>query len=78
MYVKYQGSGSTQWVALFGPLHGAAFIAYAIVCIVAAQRLRWPFWAFLLAFFAAIPPLLTLPAEWLLKRRGLLAHPAMR
>ena len=59
----------------FGRLHGAAFLFYLVATFIAAHRLRWPMWAFLLAFLAAIPPLVTVPLEWWFKRRGLLSAP---
>lgn len=73
MWLKY-GNGTTDMgVWLFGRLHGVAFLVYLVVSIVTAWRLNWPFWATLLAIFAAIPPLLTLPLEIWYRRRGLLA-----
>ncbi len=74
MYLKY-GSGTTDLgVWLFGRLHGLAFLAYIVIAVLAGHRLRWPLWAMLLALFAAIPPLLTLPLEIWFKRRGLLSE----
>jgi integral membrane protein len=76
MCFKYGEPGVDTGVWLFGRLHGAAFLMYGAVAILAAARFRWPWWASLLALFAAIPPLATLPAEALLRRRGLLDAPA--
>jgi integral membrane protein len=76
MYFKYGGPGLDAGVWLFGRLHGAAFLLYCAVAILAAAHFRWPWWASLLALFAAIPPLVTLPVESLLRRRGLLDAPA--
>lgn len=58
---------------LFGRLHGAAFLVYLIVAIVAAFRLRWPWWCGVLAVLAAIPPFVTWPLEAWFTRRGMLA-----
>lgn len=77
MYLKY-GIGSTDLgVWLFGRLHGLAFLTYVVVAVVVGSRLRWPLWALLLALFAAIPPLLTLPLELWFRKRGLLSSPAV-
>ena len=76
MYLKY-GTGSTDLgVWLFGRLHGVAFISYVVVAIIAGAQLRWSLWALLLALFAAIPPLFTLPLELWYRKRGLLAQPS--
>lgn len=73
MLLKYKLGVTDSGVWLFGRLHGAAFLAYLAVAIVAAWRLNWPLWAILLAILAAIPPLMTLPLEVWFRKRGLLA-----
>lgn len=75
MYLKYVSQSTDVGVWLFGRLHGAAFLAYLVMTFIAWGRLRWPLWAMLLALLAAIPPLLTVPAEILLRRKGLLSAP---
>lgn len=73
MLLKY-GTGTTEAVVwLFGRLHGIAFIVYVVGTVIAAVRLRWPWWAAVLALLAAIPPLVTLPLEIWFRLRGLLA-----
>ena len=72
LYFKYGGPGPDAGVWLFGRLHGVAFVAYLVIAILAALHLRWPWWAWLLALLAAIPPLVTLLLEYLLRRQGLL------
>lgn len=73
MLFKY-GIGTTELgVWLFGRLHGAAFILYVFATLFAALRLRWPWWATVLALLAAVPPLVTWPLEVWFRRRGLLA-----
>lgn len=74
MYLKYVSGTTEAGVWLFGRLHGVAFIVYVIACLVCSARLRWPWWATVLAFLAAIPPLVTLPLEIFYKRRGLLSR----
>jgi integral membrane protein len=77
MFVKYVLAWTEWGVWLFGRLHGGAFLIYCVMTIVAAIRLRWPWWATILAFIASIPPLATLPLERWFRRRGwLTARPA--
>ena len=74
MLLKY-GTGTTEaLVKVFGPLHGAAFLLYVAVALVAWIRQRWPLWAVLLALVAAIPPLVTVPLELWYRRKGLLGQ----
>lgn len=75
MYLKYVSGTTEAGVALFGRLHGAAFLVYLAVAIGVGARLRWPFWALLLAVLAAIPPLVTLPLDYWFRHRGLLSAP---
>lgn len=72
MYVKYVLAVSDLGVWWFGRLHGVAFITYVVITVLAAARLRWPWWAWLIAIVAAVPPLVTLPVEILFRRWGLL------
>lgn len=74
MYLKYVSGTTDVGVWLFGRLHGAAFLAYVVICFIAGSRLRWPMWALLLAVLAAIPPLVTWPLELWYRRRGLLSN----
>ncbi len=78
MFLKYTTETTSLGVAVFGPLHGIVFICYVAITLVAAMRLRWPLWAVLVALFAAVPPLVTIPMEMWFKRRGLLSVPAVR
>lgn len=75
MFLKYGLEWTTLGVWLFGRLHGFAFILYFFIAIMAALRLRWPWWAGVLAVLAAIPPLVTYPLELWFQRRGLLQAP---
>jgi integral membrane protein len=72
MFLKYGMERTEAGVWLFGRLHGFAFIAYFFIAIITAIRLRWPWWAGVLAVLAAIPPLVTWPLERWFQRRGLL------
>ena len=73
MALKYSPLGFEAGVWLFGRLHGGAFFFYFGVALVTALARRWPWWAGLLAVLAAVPPLVTVPLEAFLRRRGLLA-----
>ena len=78
MWLKYGLEVTDTGVWLFGRLHGAAFLIYLVVTVIAGARLRWPGWALLLALLAAVPPLVTVPLELWYRRKGLLSDPATR
>ena len=73
MYLKYGPVGNELGVKIFGPLHGGAFLFYVVVTVLSTLRLRWPWWATLLAVIAAVPPLVTVPLEMAFRRMGLLS-----
>jgi len=60
MYVKYVPETTELGVKVFGPIHGAVFVAYVVVALVAARVLRWDVRTTLLALIASVPPLATL------------------
>lgn len=70
MFLKYVTQTTEAGVQLFGPLHGAAFIGYLAVTIIAAIWLRWPWYATLAAIVSAVPPLTTIVVEMWLRRTG--------
>jgi integral membrane protein len=74
MFLKHTLKWTDMGVWLFGRLHGAAFIIYLVVAVLAALRLRWPWQVALGAILAAFPPLVTIPLEIWLKRRGMLTE----
>jgi integral membrane protein len=74
MALKYSPLGIEAGVWLFGRLHGGAFLFYFVVALITALLRRWPWWVGLLAVLAAVPPLVTVPLEAFLRRRGLLDH----
>ena len=76
MVLKYVTETTEAGVWLFGRLHGAAFVAYVVIALVAAVTLRWGWFRTLVALAAAVPPLTTLLAEWWLRRTGHLSAPA--
>lgn len=77
MALKYGPVGIGTGVWLFGRLHGGVFVAYVVMVLVAAVRLRWRWWVALLALACSIPPLVTVPLEIWLRRTGLLARRGM-
>ncbi len=74
MLLKYGTETTDLGVWLFGRLHGAAFLFYLVVTLVSAVRLRWPWWAWIVAVLAAVPPLVTVPLEMWFRRIGLLGR----
>lgn len=70
MFLEHVTHTTELGVWLFGRLHGAAFMVYGVVTLLAAWKLRWAWWVTLLALAASIPPLTTLLAEWWLARTG--------
>ena len=70
MAFKYLFTQNEIGVQIFGPLHGAAFVAYLLVTLLASVRLRWGAWATLVTLVASVPPLTTLVADWWLHRTG--------
>lgn len=78
MLLKYGTQTTELGVWLFGRLHGVAFLLYVVASLLAALRLRWPWWAWALSLLAALPPLVTVPLEVWFRRIGLLGAQAQR
>ena len=72
MFVKYVPQTSELGVQVFGPIHGAVFVAYVVVALVASRVLRWSPGTTLLAMAASVPPLATVWLERRLSRTGAL------
>lgn len=70
MFLKYVTETTEAGVWLFGRLHGAAFVAYVVVTLVTAWRLRWSWLVTLVALAVSIPPLGTLVFEIWARRTG--------
>lgn len=75
MFFKYVVVGNEIGVTVFGPIHGALFVAYLVVTLLAARVLRWSLPTTLLALAASIPPLATLWFERRARARGQLSEP---
>lgn len=70
MFVKYVPETSEIGVQVFGPIHGAIFMAYVLITLVAARVLRWSAGTTLLALAASVPPLVTVWFERWATRTG--------
>jgi integral membrane protein len=70
MFVKRVLDSSELGVQIFGPIHGAIFLAYVVVALLAARVLRWDLRTTLLALAASVPPLVTVWFERWATRAG--------
>lgn len=75
MFFKYvavgpDGVGNDIGVTVFGPIHGALFVAYVAVTLLTARVFRWDLRTLVLALAASIPPLATLWFERRARRTG--------
>ncbi|GAB3075502.1 DUF3817 domain-containing protein [Micromonospora schwarzwaldensis] len=75
MAVKYGPPRNELGVQVFGPVHGALFVAYGLLVLVVARRCRWSLVQTGLALASAVPPFATVVFERWARRRGLLAAP---
>ena len=73
MFVKWVLRTSELGVQLAGPVHGAVFVAYVAVALVAWRVLRWSPTTALLALTASVPPLCTVWFERWAGRTGRLS-----
>lgn len=72
MFVKYVPQTSEVGVQVFGPIHGAIFVAYAVLALLVGRTLGWSRGTTLLALLASIPPLATVWFERRATRAGIL------
>jgi integral membrane protein len=70
MFVKYVPETSEIGVKIFGPIHGAIFVAYVVVALLSSRVLRWSRGTTVLALAASLPPLATAWFERRATRRG--------
>lgn len=70
MYLKYVPQTTEQGVHVFGPIHGAVFVAYVVVTMVTSRVLRWSPRTTVVALVCSIPPLATVWFERLATRNG--------
>ena len=70
MFFKYVAVGDDIGVNIFGPIHGALFVAYVAIAIAIARPMRWSTRTLVVALVASIPPLATLWFERHATRTG--------
>jgi integral membrane protein len=70
MVFKYLVVFDDVGVKIFGPIHGALFVAYVLVTLVTARTFRWDVGRTLVGLAASIPPLATVWFERSVARRG--------
>jgi integral membrane protein len=76
MYLKYVPRTTELGVHVFGPIHGAIFVAYVVVALLTSRVLRWSPRTTVLALVCSVPPLATVWFERLATRNDRL--PATR
>lgn len=77
MYFKYLGSPRTEiGVKIFGPVHGALFVAFLVVMVLAGIAFRWHPFTWLLALLGSFVPLGTVMFVMWADRRGKLGQSA--
>jgi integral membrane protein len=76
MYLKYVPRTTELGVHVFGPIHGAIFVAYVVVALLTSRVLRWSPRTTVLALACSVPPLATVWFERLATRNDRL--PATR
>ncbi|MBM7772676.1 integral membrane protein [Actinokineospora baliensis] len=77
MVIKYGTDLGDFGVKVFGPVHGAVFVAYLVVTAVTARQLRWSRWTAFWALVASVPPFGTLLFERWALRTGKLDNRAV-
>jgi integral membrane protein len=70
MFVKWVLKTSELGVQLAGPVHGAVFMVYVVISLLAWRVLRWSPGTALLALIASVPPLCTVWFERWAQRTG--------
>jgi integral membrane protein len=70
MFVKWVLEASELGVQLAGPVHGAVFVVYVLVTLLAWRVLRWSPRVAVLALAASVPPLCTVWFERWAQRTG--------
>jgi integral membrane protein len=73
MAVKYGPPGNEIGVKIFGPLHGALFVAYGVLVLAVARVQRWRLLPTLVALACSVPPFATIFFERWAARRGMLS-----
>lgn len=74
MFFKYVVDAGEQGVHVFGPIHGAVFVAYVVLALLSWWRLRWSLPTAFLALAASVPPFCTVLFEVWADRTGRLVR----
>ena len=77
MVFKYLVVFDDVGVKVFGPIHGALFVAYVIVTLLCARTFRWDRATTVVGLLASIPPLTTIWFERRAAHRGRLQPAAV-
>lgn len=72
MVVKYGPPGNELGVQIFGPIHGALFVAYGVLALAVARVRGWSWPVTGAALVCGVPPFATLAFERWARRRGML------
>ncbi len=70
MYFKWIAETGDAGVKIFGPIHGAVFVAYLVLTLLTARTQKWSMWTTVMALAASIPPFFTVWFEVWAKRSG--------
>jgi integral membrane protein len=73
MYAKHVAEVGERGVQVFGPIHGAVFMAYVAIAILTWYQQRWSLRVGIVALACSIPPLFTLAFELWAVRAGRLS-----
>ena len=70
MFIKYVPQTTELGVQIFGPIHGAIFLAYVVVTLLTSRVLGWSRRTTLVALICSVPPLATAWFERVATRNG--------
>lgn len=70
MFFKYVVVENEIGVKIFGPIHGAVFVAYLVAAVLAWRPQRWSLGVLVLALVASVPPFFSLLFERWATRTG--------
>lgn len=69
-------SGAQGGVPIMGPIHGAVFVVYVVLCLMSRAQFGWSIKTTLLALGSSIPPFFSVWFETWADRTGKLQAPA--
>jgi integral membrane protein len=70
MFFKWVLQTTEVGVQVFGPIHGALFMAYVAITLVVGLMGRWPLGRLALGLASSVPPLMTLWFDRRAERAG--------